>query len=218
MPRVINILLTVTVWASIFVLVVATFDAALIDSPLAFWFSLVALLLLSSLFSSAETAFTILQEEERLTAETRAKSQPEDAAVETQLVHWFNGGESTRFRRFAYRTVSENASLSGFATLLPFLLVVNNVTNLSGMFLIGMALVSGPASGRLSLVISSVVVVLVGEVTAKFLGRTFVVQTAVCTSVPIAVLKPLLSWYTSRLVTPVELILQKVGERGVPRS
>lgn len=204
-------LLTLAVWLSVIALLGLVFDSALIETPWMFWLSLLGLLSLSSLFSSAETAFTILQEEERLTTENRVKSRDpdKDEIVETQLVKWYKNGKSTGLRRFVYRTASRNASLSGFATLLPFLLVMNNVTNLAGMFVIGRALVDNPASDGFSLVISSVIVVLVGEVAAKFVARTFAVQTAVCTSVPIAVLKPLLSWYTSRLVIPVELVFSK---------
>ena len=84
---------------------------------------------------------------------------------------------------------------------------MNNLINLGGMYFIGRGLAVGPPSEKLSLVISAVVVVIFGEVVAKFFAFRLPAATASWTILMIAGLKPFLGWYTSRLIAPVEGLL-----------
>jgi hypothetical protein len=113
----------------------------------------------------------------------------------------------SKFFNFRYRIIDKNIGEAGFQTLLPFLLVMTNLINLGGMYLIGRALTSDPSSAKLSLVISGVIVVVFGEVAAKFVAYSLPVWTASSTVILIAPLKWLIGWYTSCLIAPIDLVL-----------
>lgn len=205
MKKILNVLLIVLVWASIIALVVLTWDSALIANSWLFYFSLFGLIIFSAMFSSAETAFTILQEDWQATAERKGQG---DTSAKTRLQSWLEETVAPSwFVKWRHRLVSDNLQAAKFKTLLPFLLVMNNLINLGGMFLIGRGLSVSPAAERLSLVISAVVVVIFGEVVAKFFAFRLPAATASWTVLIIALLKPFLGWYTSRLIVPVEWVL-----------
>jgi CBS domain containing-hemolysin-like protein len=205
MKKILGVLLIVLVWASIIVLVALEWNFALIANPWLFYLSLFGLIIFSAVFSSAETAFTILQEDWQATT---VRKDAGDTGAKTRLQSWLDEiDEPSWFVRWRHRLVSDNLQGAKFKTLLPFLLVMNNLINLGGMFLIGRGLSVSPAAERLSLVISAVVVVIFGEVVAKFFAFRLPAATASWTVLIIALLKPLLGWYTSRLIVPVEGVL-----------
>jgi Mg2+/Co2+ transporter CorB len=205
MKKIPGVLLIVLVWASVIAMVVLAWDSALIANPWLFYLSLFGLIIFSAMFSSAETAFTILQEDWQATAESKERG---DTGAKTRLQSWLDEiADPSWFVRWRHRLVSDNLQAAKFKTLLPFLLVINNLINLVGMFLIGRGLSVSPAAERFSLVISAVVVVIFGEVVAKFFAFRLPAATASWTVLIIALLKPLLGWYTSRLIVPVEGVL-----------
>jgi len=201
-------LLIVLVWISIIGLAVFVWNNALIARPWLFYFALIGLLLLSAAFSSAETAFTILQEDVTKVLEDRASGRDPDATTKVQERRG-KKGKPSKFFNSRYNLVDNNIGESEFQTLLSFLLVVANLTNLGGMSLIGKSLKSGDSSNAFSLVISSVIVVIVGEIFAKFVARRLPVRTASATVVLIAPLKWLMGWYTNCLMVPFKWLLDR---------
>lgn len=196
------------VWISIVVLVFYVWQWELIDHPLTFWTALAGLLIFSAAFASAETAFTTLQSNDLEVSKKRAE-QP-NVEAKTDLQKWYDGEtKPSKFFKWRYHQIEKNVSEGGFATLLPFLLVMNSLANLGGMYLIGKGLKSGDISNRFSLVISAVIVVIIGEVAAKYFAWRFSAKTASLTVSIIALLKPLVGWYTSGLVIPIEAAISK---------
>jgi hypothetical protein len=179
---------TLGVWISIVVLVWWVWQTRLIVSPFLFWCALIGLLILSAAFSSAETAFTILQEDVTKVLEDRTSGRDPNATTKVQ-VRRGKKGKPSKFFNSRYNLIDKNIGETEFQTLLSFLLVVANLTNLGGMSLIGKSLTSGDRSNAFSLVISSVVVVIVGEIFAKFVARRLPVRTASATVVLITPLK-----------------------------
>jgi hypothetical protein len=201
------------VWTSIVAIVFHVWQWNLIEHPLTFWGALTGLLIFSAAFASAETAFTKLQSNDMEVSKKR-KEQP-DVEAKTDLQMWYEGETNpSKFFGWRYRQIEKNVSEGGFATLLPFLLVMNSVANLGGMYMIGKGLKSGDISNRFSLVISAVIVVIIGEVAAKYFAWRFSAKTAALTVIIIAPLKPLVSWYTSGLVIPVEAAIKKWTARA----
>jgi len=211
MKKIASGLLTALVWASVVAGVFWVWDWKLIAAPYVFYPALIGLIIFSAVFSAAETAFTILQEDLQSVKENRKKTGLEQPS---KLEAWFNAqNTAARHVTYRYRLMRNNIEGEGFLTLLPFLLVMNNLINLSGMYLIGRGLIGGPAAERLSFVISAVIVVIFGEVAAKFVAFKLSAATASWTILIIAHIKPIASWYTSRLVSPIEAILEYLLNR-----
>src|SRR5260370_40845447 len=87
MKKTFNVLIIAGVWASIVVLVYLVWDSALIAKPKLFYPALIGLIVFSAAFSSAETAFTILQEDWQAVAEHRRRS---GATHDTKLQTWLD--------------------------------------------------------------------------------------------------------------------------------
>jgi CBS domain containing-hemolysin-like protein len=203
-----RVALGVLVWGSVVGLLVLVWNNALIASPSLFFSAFIGLLTLSAVFSSAETAFTVLQEDVTKVLEDRASGRDPDAETK---IHVRRGKKEkpSRFFDLRYNLIDNNIGEAEFQTLLSFLLVVANLTNLGGMSLITKSLTSGARSDAFSLVISSVIVVIVGEIFAKFVARRLPVRTASATVVLITPLKWLIGWYTSRLIVPFKWLLDR---------
>jgi hypothetical protein len=214
--KILDRLLTVGVWVSIGCLVYVVWDISLIVTPLLFWFSLVGLLFFSFVFSSAETAFSMLEGNARSVAMEGKPGYSGGGKTLIQL--WFDAQtrkqkKPSKFFEKRYFLIKQNVG-EAFGELLTFLVVVNNVANLGGMYFIGRALITGDhRADRFSLVISSVIVVIVGEVTAKALANSFSVQIASCTVLFVWLLKPWLNWYTSRLAKPIDSVVDFIKKK-----
>ncbi len=205
MRKTLHVLVTLIVWASIVFLVIWVWDSALIEKPSLFYPTLFGLIVFSAAFSSAETAFTILQEDWQKVAESRELGVGQVTKLQTWLAKY---NPPSKFVKLRHRLVAKNLEGPNFATLLPFLLVMNNLINLGGMYLVGRGLSVGAVSERLSLVISAVIVVIFGEVVAKFFAFRLPAATASWTVLIISLLKPLLGWYTDHLIRPIEGLLK----------
>src|SRR6267154_4672808 len=189
-------------WVITIGLVIGVWDTSLIVTPVIFWSALSGLLFFSAVFASAETAFTMLQTNDEEVTKSKKGGSPD---AKTALEIWFKKHATpSRCVQKRYDLTQRNIEKLAFETLLPFLLVVNNLVNLGGMYLIGKSLTAGERSANFSLVISAVIVVIVAEVIAKFLAYRFSAPTASWTVLVVGPLKPVLSWYTSGLVFPIE--------------